>query len=96
MSVVYFLKLGLIRHVYIVGVNEAFKTGNNVLKEANIMEISLNTFAQRNLPDDSPLHSYHRHTDPRMLCIFFAYFPFSSLLCISYFIHLLFFLFYPK
>ena len=34
------------------------------------MEISLNTFAQGNLPDDSPLHSYHRYTDPRMLCIF--------------------------
>ena len=76
--------------------NEAFKTGTSVLNEDNIMEISLNTFAQRNLPDDSPLHSYHRHPDPRMLSIFFAYFPFSSLLYISYFIYFLFFLFYPE
>lgn len=40
------------------------------------MEISLNTFAQRNLPDDSSLHSCHRHTDPRMLCIFLRTFLF--------------------
>ena len=65
--------------------NEAFKTGSNVLKEANIMEISLNTFAQRNLRDDSPLHSYHRHPDPRMLCIFCV---------LSFFLSLIYFILY--
>ena len=49
------------------------------------MEISLNTFAQRNLPDDSPLHSYHRHTDPRMLCIILRTFLFPP----SYIFHTL-------
>lgn len=49
------------------------------------MEISLNTFAQRNLPDDSPLHSYHRHTDPRMLCIILRTFLFLP----SYIFHTL-------
>ena len=49
------------------------------------MEISLNTFAQRNLPDDSPLHSYNRHNDPRMLCIFLRTFLFP----LSYIFHTL-------
>lgn len=49
------------------------------------MEISLNKFAQRNLPDDSPLHSYHRHTDPRMLYIFWRTFLFA----LSYIFHTL-------
>ena len=54
------------------------------------MEISLNTFAQRNLPDDSPLHSYHRHPDPRMFVFFCVLSFFLSLIYFILYIFLVF------
>ena len=52
------------------------------------MEISVNTFAQRILPDNSPLQSNHRHTDARMLYIFWRTFLFP----LSYAFHTLYIL----